>query len=158
MASRPLSPEQKKLRAAQRKLAREMRAVREGRKKYEVGEAGKAYQRAIRRQRSIFVLAQISPTQVATVEVHGAPAEKRRQIARHWNLIREYLGSGDPYDVNYNPRKLKQRENAIRRYEGRMTGGTPSVEFANDPEAITAHYLADPDDFTFESIYPHVTT
>jgi len=157
MASRPLTPEQKKLRAAQRKLARELKAVREGRKQYEVGEAGKAYQRAIRRQRSIYVLAQISPTEVDIVEVYGASAEKRRQIARHWNKVKEYLGSGDPHDVNYNPRKLKQRENAIRRYEGRMTGGTPSVEFANDPEAITALYQADPDEFRFESIYPHVT-
>jgi hypothetical protein len=159
---------------AQRQLARERQS---GKQPDELRRAGEAYRAAIRRRiergeevgpgfaraveeyrpKGMNVLAQFGQS-VETVWVENLLKEQRLAVQKHWMLIREYLfyGVENPDDTARGRRMLAKLEKRILAYEGRMSGGFPSVEFANDPEAIKRHAASYPEDFAFESLYEPV--
>jgi hypothetical protein len=79
---------------------------------------------------------------VEAVQVDDLNRAQRSEVARHWNLVHNFL-SGD-----------KRAGRKLERYEARMTGGPTPVEFANDLEAIKQFALNNKDEISPESIYP----
>jgi hypothetical protein len=158
---------------AQRQLARERQS---GKQPDELRRAGEAYRASIRRRiergeevgpgfaraveeyrpKGMNVLAQIGLS-VETVWVDNLLKDQRRDIQKHWMLIRDYLfyavDNPDVADNATGRRAIKRLEKRIRAYEGKMSGGVEPVELANDPEAIKRHAANDPEDFAFESLY-----
>jgi hypothetical protein len=106
------------------------------------------------------VLAQIGQD-VETVWIENLVKAERLAVQKHWMLIREYLIYGvdnpDLAETAQGRRMVERIERRIRAYEGKMSGGVPSVEFANDPEAIKRHAASVPEDFMFESLYEPVS-
>jgi hypothetical protein len=98
---------------------------------------------------------------VETVWVDNLVKAERRAVQKHWMLIWEYLFYGvdnpDMAETATGRRMIERIERRIRAYEGKMSGGVPSVEFANDPEAIKRHAASVPEDFMFESLYERIS-
>jgi hypothetical protein len=164
MAPRTPSEEQRRLRAAQRRLARQ---IRTGQLPPEVSQAGRAYHRELERmrapvisQREMNVIAQVGNTAELTT-VYGLTKKERREVWKHYAITQAYLNYDSPFAIlqsenpytkpYYTPKRL---ENMIRNYKGKMTGGINPVEFASDPDDIIR--LAQAEDITFETMYPHV--
>lgn len=161
MATRPTPEEQRKLRAAQRRLARERRSPGG----FQRSNIGRAHARALERirapvasTREMNVIAQ-EGQHVTLSEVSGLTKSERHAVWRHWAIIEAYLNHGgvyqpeNPYSKSYYSRK--RLENMIRNYEGKRTGGINPVEFASDPDDIVQ--LAQAEDISFENMYPHIS-
>ena len=73
--------------------------------------------RATRSDRAYQRMAVLSTEGLVDVDVRGSA--KRSLVARHWNAVRRFGGSGDVYE--------------LRRFAGQFVGG---VELASDPDAV----------------------
>lgn len=175
MAQRPHTSEQRARQAAQRRLAREQRELRELNAEQRRGELrarqtpeSRAFRRQLERiqapvlsRKEINVIAQ-EGQQAGLTTVYGLTKSERHEVWKHWAITQAYLNYGTPFAeaLPGNPYTKpwytqKRLENMIRNYEGKMTGGANPVEFASDPSDIVR--LAQVEDITFEMLYPHVT-